>query len=98
MRNTPQLRAILEILLEDPKTPWYGYQLVKRTGYQSGTVNVLLERLASKGLISQTWEGVDPAAVGRPPRRYARLTDEGITFARKKLGEWTTRRHGSSRS
>lgn len=92
IRNTPQLRAVLRVMLEAPETPCYGYELVRRTGYQSGTVNVLLERLAKEGLVSQAWEQIDPSVVGRPLRRYSRLTVEGVAVARAKLDEWEGKR------
>lgn len=92
MRNTPQLRAILEVMLEAPEAPRYGRELVGLTGYQSGTVQPLLDRLASEGVVSQTWEEIDPKVAGRPPRRYARLTDQGVLYAKAKLSEWERRR------
>jgi DNA-binding PadR family transcriptional regulator len=92
MRNTPSLRAILEVMLEDPEIPRYGYELVKLTGYGSGTVNVLLDKLEGEGFVSRSWEDSDPGAVHRPLRRYSQLTEKGVAFAREKLGEWERKR------
>src|SRR3954470_155005 len=56
----------------------FGFDIMEATGLTSGTVYPALERLASRGFVTPTWE--DAAAAhreGRPARRYFTLTRLG---------------------
>ena len=55
----------------------YGAELVAVTGLHSGIVHPALDRLAARGWIEGRDEVGDPHALGRPLRRYYRLTDAG---------------------
>jgi DNA-binding PadR family transcriptional regulator len=48
----------------------------------------LLQRLEIAKWIDGKWEDVEPAAVGRPKRRFYKLTKSGQTEARKALEEF----------
>lgn len=71
----------------------YGFQVMGATGLPSGTVYPLFRRLEAGGLVRSTWEDEEEAhALGRPPRRYYRLTPggaEALEEARVRIREQT---------
>ncbi|WP_433282570.1 PadR family transcriptional regulator [Micromonospora sp. CA-244673] len=87
MRLTIPVAKVLSALLADPEARRYGLDLMKLTGLPSGTLYPVLHRLWAAGWLAADWEEVDPAAAGRPARRYYRLTGEGVRAARLALAE-----------
>jgi PadR family transcriptional regulator len=83
MTMTTQL--VLQVLLEDPESDRYGYQIGEAAGLASGTVHPILARLEAAGWVESSWEDVDPSEAGRPARRYYRLTGVGVAEARAAL-------------
>lgn len=79
-RMTGTTRQVLACLLESP-TGAYGLEIGTATGLASGTVHPILARLEGLGWVSSEWEDVDASAVGRPRRRYYRLTGHGARSA-----------------
>ncbi len=73
------------MLLADPAAPHYGYDLMKATRLASGTLYPMLARLQQEGLVDSQWEDRSQEAGGRPPRKYYRLTAEGVRVARLEL-------------
>jgi DNA-binding PadR family transcriptional regulator len=65
----------------------FGFDVMDATGLPSGTVYPILRRLESMALAESDWERRDPQRLGRPRRRYYRLTRAG----RRQLGEARTR-------
>lgn len=57
----------------------HGYDLMKATGLQSGTLYPLLMRMTDQGLVEAEW--LEPAQVGRPARHAYRLTAKGHALA-----------------
>jgi len=86
-----QTQALLAALLADPARRRYGLDLSKEAGLPSGTIYPILARLEAAGWVASEWETIDPAAVGRRPRRYYTLTAEGERFARSALQETAER-------
>lgn len=84
-RVTTGVAQVLALLLENPRTGWYGLELMKATGQPSGTLYPILTRLLQAGWVRADWEDIDPAESGRPARRYYRLTAEGATAAQAEL-------------
>ena len=80
---TVPLERVLRAFLEDPAAPRYGYDLMKAAGLQSGTLYPLLARLEHQKLVASAWE--TPQREGQRPRKYYRLTSEGIGVARLEL-------------
>ena len=68
-------------MLEEPLAWRYGYELLKQTGLQSGTLYPLLMRLSDQGLLDSDWR--EPERPGKPPRHVYRLTPNGLAFARE---------------
>lgn len=78
-------RMVLTVLLADPDREVYGLQLVRATGLPSGTIHPILNRLAAAGYLNARSEDVDPAAVGRPARRYVQLTPSKVGQVREAI-------------
>lgn len=83
MTRTPnrsrQTKALLAAMLEKPLTWRHGYELLKLTGQQSGTLYPALLRLCEQGLLEAQWREAEKP--GKPPRHVYRLTGAGLAFA-----------------
>jgi PadR family transcriptional regulator PadR len=87
---TASLERVFRAFLDDPAAPRYGYDLMKTAALPSGTLYPLLARLEAQTLVVSAWE--TPRHDGERPRRYYRLTGEGIRVARLELAELSARR------
>jgi len=76
---SPQTRAVLAALSEQPRAWRHGYDLSRDTGLKSGTLYPLLIRLADQGLLEAEWRA--PLQPGRPARHAYRLTGAGLALA-----------------
>jgi DNA-binding PadR family transcriptional regulator len=94
MKLTGPLERVLRVFLADPAAPRYGYDLMKASRLPSGTLYPMLARLQEQGLVSSAWEPAE--AGGRPPRRYYRLTDDGIETGRQELARADAARRGAN--
>ncbi len=77
--SSPQSVCLLRALAAQPMQWRYGYDLMKETGLQSGTLYPLLMRLSDQGFLESEWHTATRA--GRPPRHSYRLTPAGLTAA-----------------
>ncbi len=84
-RMTTSVLKVAAALLADPAAERYGLQLMQATGLPSGTLYPILVRLERAGWVESRWEQTDPAAEGRPARRYYRLTPDGVVEARREV-------------
>ncbi len=89
IRLSPQTLLVLEAFLLRPGAWRYGYDLSRDTGLKSGTLYLILMRLAEPGLLETRWEAADP---GRPPRHMYRLTHKGTHFARETVKSAASRK------
>ena len=87
---TASLERVFRVFLDDPAAPRYGYDLIKAAGVPSGTLYPMLARLEAQKLAVSAWEIL--RADGERPRRYYRLTGEGIRVARLELAQLSARR------
>jgi DNA-binding PadR family transcriptional regulator len=78
-----QTNRFLAAMLADPLAWRHGYELLKKTGLQSGTLYPLLIRLCDQGLLEAQWR--EPEKPGKPPRHVYRLTPAGLAFARAQV-------------
>jgi PadR family transcriptional regulator, regulatory protein PadR len=81
---------LLKVLLGHPKVAMSGAEISKITKIGSGTLYPLLQRLSAAGWIVGDWENVDPSEVGRPKRRFYKLTRSGQAAALKELAQYQT--------
>jgi PadR family transcriptional regulator, regulatory protein PadR len=89
VKLTSPLQRVLTAFLADPSAPHYGYDLMKAAGLPSGTLYPMLARLQQQGLVTSEWEMQLGDAGGRPPRRYYKLSADGIRVARIELASAT---------
>lgn len=78
-RMTSQTLKVLAAIQSEQRAS--GAQIAKNSGLASGTLYPILLRLESAGWLRSEWEYGDPAALGRPRRRYYTLTGEGAKCA-----------------
>lgn len=81
VRISLQTLRVLEAFLDNPTEDLSGSDVQKRSGIASGTLYPILLRLEEAGWFVSRWETVDPSAVGRPRRRFYRLTPTGLSRA-----------------
>jgi DNA-binding PadR family transcriptional regulator len=78
-------QLVLRALLDDPAREKYGLEICQAAGLASGTIHPILARLENMGWVDSFWEDIDPAAAGRPRRRYYTLNPDGAEQARAAL-------------
>lgn len=84
-KMTLPTQLVLRALIADPTKEFYGLELGQLAELASGTVHPILARLERCGWVESRWEDQDPRQVGRPRRRYYRLTPDGIVYAGRAL-------------
>jgi PadR family transcriptional regulator, regulatory protein PadR len=89
--NTPRFTfrglKLLRIFLDDVEREQVGADLMTATGLKSGNLYPILRSFEEKGLLASHWESGDPVALGRPLRRFYKITKRGKLAARKALSE-----------
>jgi PadR family transcriptional regulator PadR len=95
VKMTGPLVRVLRAFLDDAAAPRYGYDLMKAASLQSGTLYPLLARLERQKLVRSAWE--TPQQEGQRPRKYYRLTGEGIRVARLELARASRSRPAPAR-
>jgi DNA-binding PadR family transcriptional regulator len=90
---TRTTEAVLRAMLVKPQEGMYGLQICKQAGLASGTIHPLLARLEHEYRWLESYdEDGDPKLMGRPRRRYYRLTERGVQQARYALASASARR------
>lgn len=77
MRRTQTMLTVAETLLASRSRRFWGYDLCKASGIESGSVYPMLAKFLNAGWIVDGWEKAEDNVPGRPPRRYYILTDDG---------------------
>jgi DNA-binding PadR family transcriptional regulator len=88
IRITGPTLKVVKLLLEKPLEGRSGADISRAVGVGSGTLYPLLARLENAGWLQSDWEAVDPAEIGRPRRRFYKLTGLGQTSASRALAEF----------
>lgn len=86
-RMTTQTLKALGAILSATGGELSGAEISREVKLQSGTLYPLLMRLEQCGWLESRWETEDPHALGRPRRRYYKVTGIGQTRARAALRE-----------
>lgn len=81
------LRAFLQAFSEDVRAELVGADLMKAARIASGTLYPILLRLERAGVLTSRWESDSPQTLGRPRRRFYRLTAFGVEVAREALSD-----------
>jgi DNA-binding PadR family transcriptional regulator len=88
---TLQTQLVLRVMLDEPTTAKYGFELAASSGLKTGTLYPILIRLEEAGWLTSSWEDIDPSAAARPARRYYTLTAGGRRDAAAVLEESVAR-------
>ncbi|MGO7205160.1 PadR family transcriptional regulator [Rhizobium ruizarguesonis] len=76
-RLTTQTLNVIKAIMNRPSQGVSGAEISKETGLASGSLYPILMRLERAGWLSSEWEAGDPATLGRPRRRFYRVTALG---------------------
>jgi PadR family transcriptional regulator PadR len=88
-RLTQQTLKVLGALISGRVRELSGADIAKSTQLSSGTLYPILYRLEQVGWVNSHWEVGDPALLGRPRRRYYRVTAEGARRVKEVVRELT---------
>jgi PadR family transcriptional regulator PadR len=85
------LRAFLDALSEDVRAELAGADLMSAARLSSGTLYPILLRFERLGLLESRWESERPEVLGRPRRRFYRMTEAGAQMAHDALADLSSR-------
>ena len=77
-----QTLKVLGTLLSSPRDEVSGVEIGRAANLASGTLYPILLRLEQAKWLESRWETEDPKALGRPRRRFYRVTGPGAKQAR----------------
>ena len=81
------LRAFLDAFNEDVRAEMAGAEVMRLARVSSGTLYPILLRFERAGLLESRWEEEAPESLGRPRRRFYRMTQAGAQVAHDALDE-----------
>lgn len=87
MRMTIPTMKVLNAMLDDADGRHHGFELARRAKLKPSALYPILKRLEEEKCATSDWEEQAPEDLGRPRRRYYRLTPSGVDFAEKALAE-----------
>ena len=76
---------VLHAFIEVGARELSGADIAERTRIMSGTLYPILLRFKSAGWLNDRWEDDEPAELGRPKRRYYKMTAAGKAAYRRNL-------------
>jgi DNA-binding PadR family transcriptional regulator len=88
-RLTRQTLKVLGTLMSGQARELSGAEIAKLSQLSSGSLYPILYRLEQFGWLDSRWEIGDPAMLGRPRRRYYRVTAEGAKRVQEVVRELT---------
>ena len=88
-RLSRQSLIVLQMFANSAR-PLAGSDVLKETGFMSGTLYPILSRLEQAQWLSSEWEQVSAVEVKRPRKRLYRLTALGARKSAEVLGEFNT--------
>lgn len=74
---------ILMLFASQANRDWYGLEIMDELDISSGSLYPVLANFEGRGWLESDWENVDPKIVKRRPRRYYRLTPDGVVASQK---------------
>ncbi|WP_196809634.1 helix-turn-helix transcriptional regulator [Nocardia sp. 348MFTsu5.1] len=96
VRITPAVKRVLELFLDDLSQPQWGYNIMATTGYPSGKVYQILERLEEAGWLTRHDAGHKARETGQRRTTYT-MTAEAVPMIRRALTEADQRERRGSR-
>jgi PadR family transcriptional regulator, regulatory protein PadR len=88
-RLTQQTLKVLGALTSGSAPELSGADIAKVVQLPSGTLYPILYRLEKCGWLDSRWEAGDPASLGRPRRRFYRVSAEGAKKVRNLVRDLT---------
>lgn len=82
-----QTLKVLRPFLADTRKELSGAEIIRISGLASGTAYPIMLRLERTGMLISHWEKGNPKKLGRPLRRYYRITAIAAAQAREALLE-----------
>jgi DNA-binding PadR family transcriptional regulator len=82
---TQATQLVLRAFMSDPTHEMYGLEISRTAELASGTIHPILARLEACGWLESRWEDLGQEAVGRPRRRFYKLTPNGVVGAAREL-------------
>lgn len=95
IRLSNQTLKVLRFLLVNSRQGQSGSEIAKATKIGSGTLYPMLLRLEKAEWLDSKWENIDPAEVGRPRRRFYKLTALGKRSAIAELDQLAVPKEGA---
>jgi len=86
-RLTTQTLKVLGVLMSRKQGEFSGADIARTTQLASGTLYPILLRLEQAGWAASRWEDGDPRELGRPRRRFYKVTGIGASKARSAFRE-----------
>lgn len=86
-RITGPTLKVLGALLGSPRDELSGAEIGRVAKLASGTLYPILLRLEQSGWLESRWETEEPSVLGRPRRRFYRVTAVGAQKARAAVRE-----------
>lgn len=80
-RLTPQTIEVLGHFTSGARREFTGFEIAALTELKTGTLYPILHRLENAGWLSSRWESGEPEKLGRPRRRYYKITAQGVRSA-----------------
>jgi PadR family transcriptional regulator PadR len=77
-RLTAQTLKVLSSLMSPEHDEMSGAVIARTTGLATGTLYPILHRLEEANWVKSEWEAEDPHDLGRPRRRFYRITGIGM--------------------
>jgi PadR family transcriptional regulator, regulatory protein PadR len=77
IRLSYQALQVLRLFLDKPTQEQTGGEIISACRLASGTVYPLLLRFERVGFLESRWEAGNASELGRPRRRYYRITGDG---------------------
>lgn len=81
-RITGPTLKVMGTLVTSPSPEMSGVEITRATKLSSGTLYPILIRLEAAGWLESRWEAEEPTELGRPRRRFYRVTGVGAAKAR----------------
>jgi len=86
-RITTQTLKVLTVLMSRTQDDVSGADIGRSTNLASGTLYPILMRLEDAGWVESRWETDSPQELGRPRRRFYKITGVGMKRSQSALRE-----------
>ena len=86
-RLTMSTMKVLKAFMDNPRDQLSGIDITNGVGIKSGTLYPILIRLEDAGWLSSHWEENTPEEMGRPRRRFYRITGKGQNATQSAFSE-----------